>query len=127
VDLGSGVPVSVPGVTSAVDRLRRREADLALIVADPIPPELPAEAVEHLRAIPRIVIAPATAEYEVEPTVRFTPGNPLLTSVGTVVRCDGVPLPVRAPLAADAPSDRDCLRAIAAKSGELINRLQPRV
>lgn len=118
VDLGSGVPASMPGVTSAGERLRRGEADLALIVADSIPPELPSEAVEHLNAIPRIVIAPATVVYGFEPTVRFTTGNPFLTSVGSVIRCDGVPLPVRAPFTAGGLSDRDCLRAILSKLDE---------
>jgi formylmethanofuran dehydrogenase subunit B len=115
VVLDSGVPASIPGLTSASDRLLRREADLALIVADPIPPDLPSEAVEHLKAIPQIVISPATVAYDFEPTVRFSTGNPFLTSVGSVIRCDGVPLPVRAPLTANGPSDRDCLRAILSK------------
>jgi len=116
VDLGTGVPSSIPGVTSAVDRLRRREADLALIVADPL--DLPGDAVRFLKEIPRIVIAPATVAYDFEPTVRFSTGNPFLTSVGTVIRCDGVPLPVRAPFTTGVPSDRDCLRAILSKLDE---------
>ena len=34
------------------------------------------------------------------------------------IRCDGVPLPVRAPFTTPGPSDRDCLRAILLKLDE---------
>jgi formylmethanofuran dehydrogenase subunit B len=115
VDLGLGVPASIPGLTSAVDRLWHGEADLALIVTDAIPPGFPPAAAQLLKEISQIVIAPATVVYDFEPTVRFTTGNPLLTSVGTLIRRDGVPLPVRAPIKANGPSDRDCLRAILLK------------
>jgi len=127
VDLGAGVPVSIPGVTTAIDRLTRHEADLALIIADAVPADLPYAAAQCLKAIPQIVVAPATVDYEFEPTVRFAPPNPFLTSVGSLVRSDGVPLPLRAPLVVGSPSDRDCLRAISSKLDELGCSTQVRV
>ena len=118
VDLASGGPSSIPGISSAIDRLSRREADLAVIVADAIPDDLPPRAIERLEAIPKIVIAPATVPYNFTPTVRFATENPFLSSRGTVIRCDGVPLPLRAPIATESPSDAECLRAISSKLDE---------
>jgi formylmethanofuran dehydrogenase subunit B len=112
VDLGSGHPESLPGVTSARDRLRLGEADAALIVADPIADDLDAVALRHLQAIPAIVIAPAGVSYPIEPTVRIVCADPGLEATGTVARGDGVWLPLRAPQPASFSTDGTILREL---------------
>jgi formylmethanofuran dehydrogenase subunit B len=97
VDLGAGYPRSLPGVTSASERLRLGEADLAFIVGAFAPEQLDATAREHLTRIPRVVIAPAdeVESWPMAADVICCAAIPGLEDEGTVMRIDGVSLPLR--------------------------------
>jgi formylmethanofuran dehydrogenase subunit B len=89
--------------------LAEGRADVALIVGDD--PTLTGVAAAHLAAIPRIVIAPDATEAARRATVGLASAVTGLEGGGTVVRADGVPIPLDPPLflAATRPTDRDWL------------------
>jgi formylmethanofuran dehydrogenase subunit B len=117
VDLSAGYPASMPGVTTAFDRLARGEADLAVIVGDLPVDRLDGPARAHLARIPRVVIAPAGVSHPglPEPSVRLNASTPGLDEEGTVSRVDGVSLPLRPVLAPSRPSAGAWLGQIAAR------------
>jgi formylmethanofuran dehydrogenase subunit B len=88
--------------------LERGDIDAALVVAtDP-----PASIADRLRSLPTVVVdARATATADAA-RVAFATAADGIEVPGTVHRMDGVPLPLRAPLAADRPSVEDVLSAI---------------
>jgi formylmethanofuran dehydrogenase subunit B len=90
--------------------LERGEVDAALVVsADPL------ERLPGLRALPLVAVdARATATLEAA-AVAFAPAADGIEVAGTVHRMDGVPIPLRAPFAADRPSIEDVLAAIAGR------------
>ena len=87
--------------------LERGEVDAALVVAaDPL------EDLPRLRELPIVVVdARATATAEVA-RVAFTTAADGIEVAGTAHRMDGVPVPLRAPLATDRPGIEDVLAAI---------------
>jgi formylmethanofuran dehydrogenase subunit B len=103
VDFARGVPREGP---RAAELLAGGEVDAALVVG--------ADAPEGLaRDLPTVVVDPrATATAEAA-QVAFSPAADGVAVPGTVHRMDGVPLPLRAPLAAERPSVEDVLAAIA--------------
>ncbi len=112
VDFSGGFPRSLAEESSAAVRLERGEADAALIVADAVEEWLPAAARVQREPIPRIVIAPrATVVYRTA-HVALASATYGIDAPGTVTRVDGVVLPLRPPLAAAMPSDRQWLRAL---------------
>ena len=114
VDLSAGYPRSLPGVTTASRRLGCGEADLALIVGS-IPLGLFDEkSREQLEKIPAVVIAPRddAEPWPVEPGVRCFAAIPGLDDSGTVMRVDGVSLPLRPVRASPFLSERQWLEAI---------------
>ncbi len=117
VDLGAGHPISLPGVTTAADRLKRGEVDVALIVGS--------RGLEHLdRArgdVPQILIAPPDANGP-DPdvvAVRCRSARTGLEEAGTVMRADGIALPLRRVRQPSYPTERDWLEAI----GDSLDRL----
>jgi formylmethanofuran dehydrogenase subunit B len=118
VDFSGPFPRARPDESTAAALLERGEADAALIVADEVEPWLPDAARRHLGRIPRIVIAPratatatATADRPAA-DVALAAATCGIDAPGTVMRVDGVVLPLRPPLASPVPSDRDWLRAL---------------
>jgi formylmethanofuran dehydrogenase subunit B len=110
VDFAPGYPRSLPGETSAASRLERGEADAALIVAEDPEPGLTEKARRRLREISRIVVAPdATAR---DATVALASATYGIHAGGTVVRSDGVMLPLRPALGSRLPSEREWLERI---------------
>jgi formylmethanofuran dehydrogenase subunit B len=112
VDFGGDSPRSLAEETSAAARLERREVDALLIVADPIEEWLPGAAREHLESIPRIVVAPRATERYPTAQVALASATTGIDAGGTVTRVDGVMLPLRPPLSATVPTDRDWLRML---------------
>jgi formylmethanofuran dehydrogenase subunit B len=112
VSFARGHPRANPGELSAAALLERGEVDAALVVAsDPLERLRPAAA-ERLRALPMVVVdARATATSEVA-RVAFATGAEGVDLPGTVHRMDGVPVPLRAPLAGERPGVEDVLAAI---------------
>ena len=108
VSFARGHPRANPGELSAAALLDRGEVDAALVVgSDPVG-QLPG-----LRALPTIVVdARATATASAA-RVAFATAADGIEVAGTAHRMDGVPVPLRAPLAAERPSVEEVLSAIA--------------
>ena len=103
VDFARGFPREAPRAGELLDR---GEVDAALVVGADAPGNLPSD-------LPTVVVdARATATADAA-RVAFTTAADGIAVPGTVHRMDGVPLPVRAPLAAERPSVEDVLTAIA--------------
>ena len=92
--------------------LARGEADAALIVADRVEEDLPEGARAHLAKIPRIAIAPEATTSRSDASVALACATTGIDTPGTVMRVDGVSLPLRPPLAASLPTDGELLGAI---------------
>ncbi len=95
IDLSKRYPRYIPGVTTAVDILRRRETDFMLVAgADPAC-SFPREAVEHMRNIPVVLLTPKlcrTLEYaDIVIPVALTG----IEVEGTAYRLDGIPIRLR--------------------------------
>jgi formylmethanofuran dehydrogenase subunit B len=104
VSFARGAPRECPG---AAGLLERGEVDAALVVASDPLDHLPA-----LRELPMVVVdARATATSEAA-RVAFTTAADGIEVAGTVHRMDGVPIPLRAPLATERPGVEDVLAAI---------------
>ena len=112
VSFARGYPRANPGELSAAALLERGEVDAALVVASDPLEHLPAAAAERLRELPTVVVdARATATSQAA-RVAFATAADGIEVPGTVHRMDGVPVPLRAPLAAERPSVEDVLAAI---------------
>jgi formylmethanofuran dehydrogenase subunit B len=117
VSFARGHPRAQPGEFSAAGMLERGEADAALVVGFDALGELPPAAADHLRTIPTIAVADhATATADVA-RVAFATAAAGVHREGTAHRMDGVPVPLRAPLASQRLGDREVLAAIAARLG----------
>jgi formylmethanofuran dehydrogenase subunit B len=92
-------------------------ADAALVVASDPLADPPAVAAERLRAIPLISIAPTVTVTAEAARVAIAPAAPGVHWAGVVHRLDGVPVPLRAPLASDRPGDAEVLIALAERLG----------
>jgi formylmethanofuran dehydrogenase subunit B len=115
VSFARGYPRANPGELSAAALLERGEVDAALVVASDPLGHLPAAAADRLRGLPMVVVdARATATSEAA-RVAFATAADGIEVAGTVHRMDGVPVPLRAPLAAERPGVEDVLAAIAGR------------
>jgi formylmethanofuran dehydrogenase subunit B len=113
VSLAEGHPRSSPGELGAAAVLARGDADAALVVgSDPLD-HLPAAAAEALRAIPVVSVDAVDTPTAGAARVAFTTAAAGVHRAGVVHRLDGVPVPLRAVLASERPSDEDVLAAIA--------------
>jgi len=103
VSFARGYPRANPRELSAAELLERGEVDAALVIAADPPP--------GLRELPTIFVgATATAAAA---RVAFATAADGIEVAGTVHRMDGVPVPLRPPLAAERPSVEDILSEIA--------------
>ena len=104
VSFARGFPREAP---PAGELLERGDVDAALVVAaDPL------ERLPALRELPLVVVdACATATAEAA-RVAFTAAADGIETAGTLHRMDGVPVPLRAPRAAERPGIEDVLAAI---------------
>jgi len=118
VSFARGYPRANPGELSAAMLLERGEVDAALVVASDPLAHLPAPAAQRLRELPTVVVdARATATAKAA-RVAFATAADGIEVAGTVHRMDGVPIPLRAPLAGErgrAGSIEDVLAAIAGR------------
>jgi formylmethanofuran dehydrogenase subunit B len=116
VSFARGHPRAQPGEFSAAGVLERGEADAALIVGFDALAHLPPRAADHLRRIPTIVVDPRAATETVAIAhVAFATAACGVHRGGTAHRMDGVPVPLRAPLASARAGDEQVLAAIAAR------------
>jgi formylmethanofuran dehydrogenase subunit B len=112
VNLALGYPRYNPGEFSAQDMLERGDVDACLLVGSEGVARFSPRAVARLRQIPTVVLDHPTVESLIDPTVRFTTAVYGIHRPGTVYRMDGVPIPLRAFLPSDYPSDADVLQSI---------------
>jgi formylmethanofuran dehydrogenase subunit B len=112
VSFARGHPREVLGAAAL---LERGDVDAALVVASDPLEHLSAAAADHLRTLPTVVVdARATATSQAA-RVAFVTAADGIEVPGTVHRMDGVPIPLRAPLAGDRPGVEDVLAAIEAR------------
>ena len=112
VSFARGYPRANPGELSAAALLERGEVDAVLVVASDPLEHLPPAAAECLRGLPVVVVdARATATSRAA-QVAFATAADGIEVPGSVHRMDGVPVPLRAPLAGERPSVDDVLAAI---------------
>jgi formylmethanofuran dehydrogenase subunit B len=115
VSFARGHPRSSPGELNAAPLLERGAADAALVVgADPLE-QLPPAAAERLRAIPVVSVDPRETATAKAARVAFTTAAAGVYRAGVVHRLDGVPVPLRAPLASSRPGDDEVLAALAGR------------
>jgi formylmethanofuran dehydrogenase subunit B len=112
VDFSRGYPRSNPGESTAVDLLTRNDADAALIVAADPWSTMPQAAIDHLDAIPHVVIDRAGAGPRATARVQFLTALPGISAPGTAYRMDWVPVSMRAAVRSTAPSDEEVLGRI---------------
>jgi formylmethanofuran dehydrogenase subunit B len=112
VNLARGYPRYNPGEFSAQDVLERGEVDACLLVGSEGISRFSAAAVAHLRRIPTIALDHPTIEKTMPPTVRFTTAVYGVHRAGTAYRMDDIPIPLRAFLVSEYPTDADVLKRI---------------
>ncbi len=112
LDFARGYPRSLPGETDAQALLSRGEADAALIVADDPMESLSQAARDHLARIPRIIISPQATSPSSSANVGLMTATPGIHAGGSVLRADGVGLPLRPSLTTRLPTDRDWLEQL---------------
>jgi formylmethanofuran dehydrogenase subunit B len=113
VNLARGYPRYNPGEYSANEVLERREADACVLIGSEGVGQLSTAAQESLVRVPTIVLDYPTEICPFTPTVAFTTAVYGVHLPGTAYRMDETPIPLRAPLHTDYPSDADVLTAIA--------------
>jgi formylmethanofuran dehydrogenase subunit B len=113
VSFARGYPRANPGELGAATLLERGEVDAALVVASDPLAHLPAAAADRLRALPTVTVDVRATATSRAARVAFATAADGIEVPGTVHRMDGVPLPVRAPLAKERPGVEDVLAAIA--------------
>jgi formylmethanofuran dehydrogenase subunit B len=87
--------------------LERGEVDAALVVASD-----PLERLPRLRELPMVVVDTLATATSQAARVAFASAADGIEVAGTVHRMDGVPIPLRAPLAGERPGVEDVLAAI---------------
>ncbi len=122
VNAARGYPRYNPGEFSVQGLLERQEADACLLVGSETLGWLSAKAIAHLRQIPLVILDPPDVEPVLKPNVRFRVAVPGVHLAGTAYRMDGVPVPVRAVLPTQYPSDQavltNILNQIEGKTGD---------
>jgi formylmethanofuran dehydrogenase subunit B len=112
VNLGRGYPRFNPGEFSAQDMLLRGEVDACLLVGSQGVRRFTPEATAALRRLPTVVLDGPMVEPHLAPTVRITTAVYGFHRPGVVYRMDEVPIPLRAVLPTNYPSDAEVLQEI---------------
>lgn len=112
VNLARGYPRYNPGEFSVQGLLERGEPDACLLVGSETLGWLSRHALAHLGRIPTIVLDPPDVEATVSAAVRIRVALPGVHVGGTAYRMDGVPVPLRAALGSQYPTDEHVLNAI---------------
>ena len=115
VSFARGYPRANPGELDAVGLLERGEVDAALVIASDPLADLPAAAADRLRGLPLAVVDARASATAAAAHVAFATAADGIEVAGTIHRMDGVPVPLRAPLAAERPGVEDVLAAIAGR------------
>lgn len=122
VDFSRGTPYYNPGETTAVDLLRRGEADACLIIGADPGAHLPRRCNEHLATIPTIVIDPFVSLSTSFADLHIPVACVGIDCEGTGYRMDSVPIRMKKVLDLDIPTDEEVLSQILSRVRE---RRQP--
>lgn len=117
VNLRRGYPRYNPGEFSANEMLERREIDAGLFVGSEGIHKFSPAAVAHLRKVPTVMLDHPTVDSALPPTVRFTTAVYGIHLPGTAYRMDEVPIPLRAFLPQQHPSDQEVLDGTSKRIG----------
>ncbi|MGI6143432.1 MAG: formylmethanofuran dehydrogenase subunit B [bacterium] len=109
VNFSRGYPRYNPGEFTAVDLLRRREVDAALVVAADPAATLPGLAAAVLERIPTVVIDPHYSATAKLARVYLPSAAAGIGAAGTAYRMDMVPLPLKKLITVPYPSDKEIL------------------
>jgi formylmethanofuran dehydrogenase subunit B len=112
VNLGRGYPRFNPEEFSAVGVLERQEADACVVVGSETLEQFSDSALAHLRQIPTVILDYPEVQAIVTPTVRFTTAVYGMHRPGTAYRMDEVPIPLRAFMTSEYPSDDEVLGGV---------------
>jgi formylmethanofuran dehydrogenase subunit B len=113
IDFGRGFPRFLPGEASVGARLARGQADIVLALTDDVERDVGPIRADDSRLPVAVVGARATdASGPFWPAVAIRTARLGIESGGTVLRSDGVALPVRPLLPAKAPTALEVLREI---------------
>lgn len=114
VNFARGYPRYQPGETTADALLARAEVDAALIVGSETLAALSPRAIDQLNKIPTIALDSPMSESPFAADVRLTTAIYGVHLPGTAYRMDDVPIPLRAILTSEYPSDERVLRDLRA-------------
>ncbi len=112
VNFARGYPRYNPDEFSAQGMLEREEVDACVLVGSEGVARFSDRAAATLRRIPTIVLDYPNFESLIAPTIRFTTAVYGVHRTGTAYRMDGMPIPLRAFLHSDYPSDDELLKRI---------------
>ena len=115
VNFARGYPRYNPGEFSAQPMLERGDVDVGLFVGSEGAARFSAPALQNLAKIPTIVLDYPTVESAIVPTIRFTTAVYGIHREGTAYRMDGVPIPLRALVPSEYPSDDEVLKMVEAR------------
>jgi formylmethanofuran dehydrogenase subunit B len=115
VNLARGYPRYNPGEFTALDMILRGEVDACLLIGSQGIRRFTPQAVELVRRLPSIVLDAPRVDSLVPPTVRFTTAVYGVHRAGTAYRMDEVPIPLKAILNSEYPSDAEVLDGIRAR------------
>ncbi|WP_456468835.1 formylmethanofuran dehydrogenase subunit B [Archaeoglobus sp.] len=119
IDFSRGYPRFSPAEFSAVEVLKRKDCDAALIIASDPVAHFPKAAVEHLKEIPVIQIDPFPNMTTLVANVVIPAAVAGLEAEGTAYRMDGIPLRVKKVADTDYWSDEQILEKLLEKVEEL--------
>lgn len=112
VNLARGYPRFNPDEFSAQGTLERQEVDACVIIGSETLWQFSARALAHLRKIPTVVLDHPAVDSIVSPAVQFTTAIYGVHRAGTAYRMDEIPIPLRAILPSEYPSDDEVLEGI---------------
>ena len=113
VNLGRGYPRFNPGEFSAQDRVLRGEADACLLVGSQGLRRFAPEALAALQRLPTVILDGPMVDAPIAATVQITTAVCGFHRPGVVYRMDEVPIPLRAVMDGDFPSDAEVLNEVA--------------
>jgi len=119
IDFSRGYPRFSPAEFSAVEVLKRKDCDTALIIASDPVAHFPKAAVKHLKDIPVIQIDPFPNMTTLVANVVIPAAVAGLEAEGTAYRMDGIPLRVKKVVETSYWSDEQILEKLLEKVEEL--------
>lgn len=112
VNLARGYPRYNPGEFTAAEMLRRGEVDACVLVGSHGLRRFSSESLAALERLPTIVLDSPGQQSLIAPAVHFTTAIHGLHRSGTAYRMDETPIPLKAVLPCDYPSDAEVLDAV---------------